>query len=110
MMRGHNRRMPYQGRGGMQMPRPPMMRPKIYVPRYPFDMILSEKHFPRARAAFEDGELTELLMKRNNDLSPSPIEQNSITNLVTKIQTVLDNLIVNPGGFESCVSPILSKS
>ena len=37
-------------------------------------------------------------------MSPTSAEQQSVLNLVTKIQTVLDNLIVSPGNFEACVS------
>lgn len=43
-------------------------------------------------------------MKRNQDLSPTPAEQTAIGNLVTKVQAVLDNLVVAPGDFNTCVS------
>ena len=46
----------------------------------------------------------QALMKRNTDLTPSQTEQTAITNLVNKIQAVLDGLIVSPGNFEACVS------
>jgi hypothetical protein len=37
-------------------------------------------------------------------LSPSSHEQTSVLNLVTKIQAVMDNLVVAPGTFDACVS------
>ena len=46
----------------------------------------------------------QALVKKNQDLTPSQAEQTALTNLVTKIQTVLDGLIVSPGSFDACVS------
>ena len=43
-------------------------------------------------------------MKKNQDLTPSQAEQTALSNLVTKIQNVLDGLIISPGSFEACVS------
>lgn len=43
-------------------------------------------------------------MKRNQDLTPSDKEAAAVSNLVAKIQAVLDTLIVNPGNFDACVS------
>ena len=48
--------------------------------------------------------LLQALTKRNTDLTPSQTEQTAITNLVNKIQAVLDGLIVSPGNFDACVS------
>lgn len=42
-------------------------------------------------------------MKRNQDLSPTSAEQTSITSLMSKIQTVIDSLIVAPDLFEPAV-------
>ena len=52
---------------------------------------------------------SQALLKRNGDLSPTPAEQASVLNLVTKIQAVMDNLIVDPGSFDACVSDTFIK-
>ncbi|EDV91471.1 interleukin enhancer-binding factor 2 homolog [Drosophila grimshawi] len=84
-------------RGGI---RPPFK--KTFVPRHPFDLTLAEVVFPKVSPAVDDSALTAALLKRNQDLSPTPAEQTSIGNLVTKVQVVLDNLVVAPGDFNTC--------
>ena len=49
----------------------------------------------------------QALMKRNQDLTPSEKEASAVNNLVSKIQGVLDILIVTPGNFDACVSHTL---
>ncbi|KAJ8704395.1 hypothetical protein PYW08_013119 [Mythimna loreyi] len=39
------------------------------------------------------------LLKRHAELCPTPAEQSAVLSLVTKLQTVLDNLVVAPGDF-----------
>jgi len=46
----------------------------------------------------------QALIKRNEDLTPSQAEQTAVTNLVNRVQAVLDGLIVAPGPFDACVS------
>lgn len=88
-------------RGGLH--RPPFK--KTFIPRHPFDLTLvAEVLFPKVSPAVDDSNLTAALLKRNQDLSPTPAEQTSIGNLVTKVQSVLDNLVVAPGDFNTCVS------
>lgn len=62
--------------------------------------------FPRVGTQPDDTNLTNALTKKNQDLSPTANEQTAITNLVTKVQGVLDNLVVAPGDFDKCVSVI----
>ena len=85
------------GPGGMK-PRPP------FIPHVPFDMVLAEPAFPPVRPATGpvDEAFQAALLKRNQDLTPSDQEQAAITNLVSKIQAVLDSLIVSPGSFDAC--------
>ncbi|XP_053697427.1 interleukin enhancer-binding factor 2 homolog [Sabethes cyaneus] len=99
MMRG--------GRGGMGMGMrgmrgAPYMNKKSFLPRHPFDLTLAEPAFERVSPAADDSVLTNALLKRSQDLTPTPQEQTAISNLVTKVQAVLDSLVVAPGEFTKC--------
>ncbi|XP_049883427.1 interleukin enhancer-binding factor 2 homolog [Pectinophora gossypiella] len=96
------------GRGGRGMPgrggmgRPPFSRPRVLMLRPPFDFILAEPAFPRCKPAPDDTALTQALLKRHAELCPTPAEQSAVLSLITKLQTVLDNLVVAPGDFVAC--------
>jgi len=86
-----------RGRQGMK-PRPP------FIPHVPFDLVLAEPAFPPVRTipSHVEEAFEAAILKRNQDLTPSEKETNAINNLVTKIQGVLDTLIVSPGNFDAC--------
>ncbi len=108
------------------------MKPRpIFIPHVPFDPVLAEPCFPPVRTVSQEQEeafqqvsqaiwfqavnvffrhlqapTIQALLKRNQDLTPSENEQTTMSNLVTKVQAVLDALIVSPGNFEACVSSL----
>ncbi|XP_035897241.1 interleukin enhancer-binding factor 2 homolog [Anopheles stephensi] len=94
------------GRGGMGMGMrgrgAPYMNKKTFLPRHPFDLTLAEMAFPRVHPAPDDSALTNALLKRSQDLTPTAAEQTAISNLVAKVQGVLDNIVIAPGDFTKC--------
>ncbi|GBN07877.1 Interleukin enhancer-binding factor 2 [Araneus ventricosus] len=94
-------------RGGRSGP----YKPKVFIPRVPFDVYVCESFFPRVKLAPDDNTLTQVseestvlkaILKRNQDLTSTAQEQTAVLNLVTKIQTVLDNIALSPGNFDAC--------
>ncbi|KAL5281579.1 ILF2 family protein [Megaselia abdita] len=87
-------------RGPMRNIRPPFK--KTFVPRHPFDITLTDNFQKTSASVLDDSALTSALLKRNQDLTPTQVEQTNLANLVTKTQLVLDNLVVAAGDFNTC--------
>ncbi|XP_020616217.1 interleukin enhancer-binding factor 2 homolog [Orbicella faveolata] len=83
---------------------PPFMRgppgQKFVVSHSTFDPAMAENFFPRTTSVLDETAFTQALLKRNQELTPSGQEQAAVQNLVTKVTTVLDNLIVTPDAAE----------
>ncbi|XP_078360319.1 interleukin enhancer-binding factor 2 homolog [Oculina patagonica] len=83
---------------------PPFMRgppgQKFVVSHSTFDPVMAENFFPRTTPVLDETAFTQALLKRNQELTPSGQEQAAVQNLVTKVTTVLDNLIVTPDAAE----------
>lgn len=100
-----------RGRGGpIRGGIPPSIRrfPKIPHMRHPFDLTLSENHFPRATPRADEELYEQILLKRNEELTPSESDLTLIQGFVQKVQAVFDKLIVSSGDPEIDVSEMFS--
>lgn len=79
-----------------------MFKPRGFIPHLPFDLYVCEQQLERAKPAPDDSALTQALLQKNQDLTPTPVEQSSVQNLMTKIQAVLDSLTLAPKSLDAC--------
>ena len=100
MMGGH-----HMGGGGWGIRAPPQPHqpppPRYhhqpqFVPHLPFDPVLCEPVFPRVTEPVDDSNMNAMLLKRHQEITPTPLEQANLLALVQKVQSVLDNLVVAP--------------
>lgn len=84
-------------RGGI--PPPPRRFPPKYIPhmRHPFDLVLCENAFPRAVPRPDEELFEQILLKRNEELTPSEQDLALIQGFVQKVQAVFDKLIISSG-------------
>lgn len=113
--RGRMRHGPY-GPKPMYGPPPPfpgMMGPPRHTPRHgffvthhSFDPLLADNHFGKSGPEPDDSELSAALLKKTQELTPSTAEQSSVQNLVTKVETVLEALILSSDGLDIPVDEV----
>lgn len=98
-MRGKGGR---RGRGG-HIPQAffrPSPGQKFVVTHSPFDLFKASGSFQRAAPEADEAALTQALLKRNQELTPSSQEQAAMLNMVTKVTDMIDTLIVSPDATE----------
>jgi len=65
---------------------------------YAFDPVMVEPHFGKADPPSNETALNEALLKKSQQLTPTATEQGSVQNLVSKVESVLESLILSPTG------------
>lgn len=86
---------------------PPRQNPnKFMVNHQSFDPLMVDSHFGRATEELEDTELSAALLKKTQELTPSVSEQSSVQNLVAKVESVLEGLILAPLGLNIPVDEV----
>lgn len=63
----------------------------------PFDQFLCDDVFPRPD--IDETALTQILLNRHQELTPTAAEQSAIQNLITKVSQILDKIVSNPESF-----------
>ena len=80
------------GMMGRPMPQPGggMNRNGPMVTHHAFDPVMVEPHFGKADPPKNETELSDVLLKKTQQLTPSTDEQSSVQNLVSKVKMKLD--------------------
>lgn len=105
---------PGMGRGPMGMmggppPHGAMNRhgpPGLMVTHHSFDPLMAESHFGKVEPPKEDEEFSEALLKKTQQLTPTTAEQSSVQNLVSKLESVMEGLILSPQGLNIPVDEV----
>lgn len=88
--------------GGPQRPN----QNRFMVNHHSFDPMMAESHFGSATNEVDDSELSAALVKKTQELTPSSSEQSSVQNLVSKVETVIEGLILAPVGLNIPVDEV----
>jgi len=94
------------GRPNMPQPGGAMNRNGPMITHYAFDPVMVEPHFGKADPPKNESELSDALLKKTQQLTPSTDEQSSVQNLVSKMESVLESLILAPTGLNIAVEEV----
>lgn len=115
---GHPYRHPAMGMGGPlagpptsggQMPQqggPRSNQNRFIVTHHSFDPLMADSNFGQATDEVDDAALTEVLVKKTQELTPSNVEQSSVQSLVSKVESVVEGLILSSVGLNIPVDEI----
>lgn len=93
---------PPPGQGG-----PPRQGPKGFmVTHQSFDGLMADTHFGKAYDEVDDSSLNAALLKKTQELTPTLAEQSSVQNLVSKVETVIEALILASTGLNIAVDEV----
>lgn len=85
----------------------PRQAPKAFmVTHQSFDALMADTHFGKACPEADDTELNAALLKKTSELTPTAAEQSSVQNLVSKVETVIEALILSPTGLNIPVDEV----
>jgi len=76
------------------------------ITHHSFDPLMAEPHFGKADPPKDEAEMSEALLKKTQQLTPTTTEQGSVQNLVSKIESVLEGLILAPTGLNIPVDEV----
>jgi len=92
------------GPGGPRRPGPP--HKSFMVQHQSFDTMMAETHFGKPYEEVDDTELNNALLKKTQELTPTVAEQSTVQNLVTKVETVIEALILSSDGLNIPIDEI----
>jgi len=87
-------------------PRRPPPHKSFMVTHQSFDTMMAENHFGKAYEDVHDTELNAAILKKTQELTPSVTEQSLVQNLVTKVETVIEALILSSEGLNIPIDEI----
>lgn len=79
---------------------------RFMVNHHSFDPMMAESHFGVATSPIDDSELSASLVKKTQELTPASTEQSSVQNLVSKVEMVIEGLILAPIGLNIPVDEV----